>query len=1093
MEGEHAKSIFPSCTSRWPKQSVERRKATFCRFWTDAHRGKHHINTHTQITKQRNESLGLSKYILSRFQMNSTIQVETNVGETDEEQNRGRGDDVMEQDFRTSGSSSTTRNALPDITATAHRAGPHKRPRESYAKSTASPEQHNQTGQASKANSWKRRRGERKEGRIHRPASSSDESSSRVSSNAGSEGKQSDSLSGNNMVTESTRNSSEDDINETIQLGAPSNSVSDRLPYTSEPGCPSPRTQKRGNNSASSKTVRHSERKGELSVHSSGSEFSTSGPESISECLKRAPLVVPHREPAFDTIKHTFQRVSSSKRHAEYGTNQMKRISKSAKVPRKNSDEDYCPGANGSSSGSGTEAGYAASASSNDKALKHHNDTTRSESSSEQSTIHHKSTTVQKVAAKGHRLLEKEESSVSMSSELADFSSGNSRNALLEAFKDMSESDSITSSSNGSSDEVESPRKDVAKLSSIARLPKRSNRQTFKKRNVSTIFKSDKSHEGPLIDGKPPVMSLGCDVMAHVLTFLEPPEILDVLTTPFSKGWVNTFTRQPELWRVLCYLPPFKAQVEDGSDDSSVDSSEENVSARDVFGRYRLIYTSFVKCMRYLTRIKEDAVNGRAPSSTDSGLSAIAEQKIGSNRKLRHFLARTRGFAERKVVRPSKDDFSSNSSGDDDSSGGRAIETSDDGGACPPVESGHARSIELKKRPRFGHSKLTQRLLGPTQDGSAGDVNLPWSCAIYSIVNWMIAFSDAEGIQVMSLKVLPFLLEDERQRTTAQRAGLTEVVLRAMVMFSDSDDLHTQAFHTLVLLARPLGGKLSLCAFSQFLLWIKRTRISIYFLHCLGREGMLFHSSMVNTAGIFNNLDGSQDHKNGIAVMLDSMKRFAAVPSLQAMSCWSLVNISLVPVQKEVLVRLGGLQAAANAMTMHPDNAEVQFRALFALINLVIPTPRNPNATSLSRNDSSCDEPSERDMLDEMVVPLVDLVVRCMKTFCSSGAILNRACLVLHNLSLAQEYHRHLLMAPYCYQMLEWCVGNYRTDQILQQSAAGTLHRLQSTLSSDPQLEALFSASLRSQQRRALEMALHEAVELNERQRRQQSASSREG
>ena len=157
--------------------------------------------------------------------------------------------------------------------------------------------------------------------------------------------------------------------------------------------------------------------------------------------------------------------------------------------------------------------------------------------------------------------------------------------------------------------------------------------------------------------------------------------------------------------------------------------------------------------------------------------------------------------------------------------------------------------------------------------------------------------------------MLPYLLEDEQQRMTAQRASLTDVVLRAMVMFENSVQLHTAAFHTIVLLARPLGG----------------------------REGMLFHSSMVNASGIFGADDSSQNGKNGITVMLDSMQRFEANDVLQAMSCWSLVNIALAPAQKAVLVKLGGIQATANAMLRHPFSAEVQFRALFALINLVIP------------------------------------------------------------------------------------------------------------------------------------------------------------
>jgi hypothetical protein len=318
----------------------------------------------------------------------------------------------------------------------------------------------------------------------------------------------------------------------------------------------------------------------------------------------------------------------------------------------------------------------------------------------------------------------------------------------------------------------------------------------------------------------------------------------------------------------------------------------------------------------------------------------------------------------------------------------------------------------------------------------------------------MVAFSDVEGMQTMCLKVLPLILENEQQRVTAQRAGLTDLVLRAMVFFPESAPLHTAAFHTIVLLARPLGGQ----------------------------EGMLFHTSMVNASGIFDRGDGQKTRNNGIAVMLDSMKRFSSNEVLQAMSCWSLVNIALVPNQKGVLVKLGGIETTANAMMQHPYNAEVQFRGLFALINLVIPSVQL-NAEEQGDDEAIPDpDTSEKEMLDDMVDQVVHLVVLAMKNFCSSEAILNRACLVLHNLSLTPEYHEALLWTPNCYQMLDWCLANYRTDQVLQQSAAGTLHRLQMTLSSDERLRARFASSLQAQQQLSLEQAHREAVYLREQQ-----------
>jgi hypothetical protein len=316
----------------------------------------------------------------------------------------------------------------------------------------------------------------------------------------------------------------------------------------------------------------------------------------------------------------------------------------------------------------------------------------------------------------------------------------------------------------------------------------------------------------------------------------------------------------------------------------------------------------------------------------------------------------------------------------------------------------------------------------------------------------------------MCLKVLPYLLEDESQRTTAQRAGLTDSVLRAMVLFPDSIELHTVAFHTLVLLARPLGGN----------------------------EGMLFHTAMVNTRGIFN--EGSSSSKNGIVIMLDSMRRFAQDEILQAMSCWSLVNVALTPLQKTMLVKLGGLTVTANAMLQHPYNAEVQFRALFALINLVIPSEVRPEESEEMREIEreifqqlgEVGDTSEKEMLDASVGQISNLVVVAMKNFCSSEAILNRACLVLHNLSLNEDYHSILLWTPNCYQMLEWCIGNYPHDHVLQQSAGGTIQRLNSTLSADDELRARFTHSIRAQQQHSLEMARREAVYLQEQQEQQE-------
>ncbi|EJK77599.1 hypothetical protein THAOC_00554 [Thalassiosira oceanica] len=488
---------------------------------------------------------------------------------------------------------------------------------------------------------------------------------------------------------------------------------------------------------------------------------------------------------------------------------------------------------------------------------------------------------------------------------------------------------------------------------------------------------------------------------------------------------------------------------------------------RHLFGRYRLLYTSFVRCMKYLNRLQDDALNGRTPSvPADSDRGDI--YPYSKNSSLKAYFAKAR-----RLVRGSRRSPGSQSSSDaalsltTDSIGSSAEEQKREESAAQLAAvnpSGVKARAGAGGGRRLGRSMITDRLLRPTLAGDVADVNLPWSCAIYSVVNWMVAFADVEGIQIMCLKCLPYLLEDESQRTTAQRAGLTDSVLRAMVLFPDSIELHTVAFHTLVLLARPLGGN----------------------------EGMLFHTAMVNTRGIFNN--GSNCSKNGIVIMLDSMRRFAQDEILQAMSCWSLVNVALTPLQKSMLVKLGGLTVTANAMLQHPYNAEVQFRALFALINLVIPSETRPESEEMREFEreifqqlGEVGEISEKEMLDASVGQISNLVVVAMKNFCSSEAILNRACLVLHNLSLNEEYHSILLWTPNCYQMLEWCLGNYPHDHVLQQSAGGTIQRLNSTLSGDEDLRARLAHSIRAQQQHSLEQARQEAVSLQEQERDSQA------
>jgi hypothetical protein len=143
-----------------------------------------------------------------------------------------------------------------------------------------------------------------------------------------------------------------------------------------------------------------------------------------------------------------------------------------------------------------------------------------------------------------------------------------------------------------------------------------------------------------------PIFSLGCDMMAHCLTFLEPLEVHSLLTTPLSKQWRNEFTSPQDLWRVLCLMEPFKAKY--GPEDLNTDESASpfaSLSGPDVthlFGRYRLLYTSFIRCLRYLIQIKDDAIHGRPPSFLDYGGGGLNSFPMTTNASLRQFLAKAR-------------------------------------------------------------------------------------------------------------------------------------------------------------------------------------------------------------------------------------------------------------------------------------------------------------------------------------------------------------------------------------------------------------------------------------------------------------------
>ena len=250
------------------------------------------------------------------------------------------------------------------------------------------------------------------------------------------------------------------------------------------------------------------------------------------------------------------------------------------------------------------------------------------------------------------------------------------------------------------------------------------------------------------------IYSLGPDAMALIVSYLSVPESHTLLTSPLSKTWLETYTVPQELWKILCTSKPFYAKLEENPEGSSNASACSfplcnDLEVRHLFGRYRLLYSSFVRCVKYLDRLKDDAINGRTPSVYNE--SQQDPYPTTQNGSLKAYFARAR----RLVRRTRRNAGSPSSSSVSDSltpDSGEEQKVSENKPQAAASSSGSENSSSSRQdlQPRFGRSMLTERLLRPTRSGDVDNVNLPWSCAIYSVVNWMVAFVDVEGIQVSS-------------------------------------------------------------------------------------------------------------------------------------------------------------------------------------------------------------------------------------------------------------------------------------------------------------------------------------------------------
>jgi len=256
------------------------------------------------------------------------------------------------------------------------------------------------------------------------------------------------------------------------------------------------------------------------------------------------------------------------------------------------------------------------------------------------------------------------------------------------------------------------------------------------------------------------------------------------------------------------------------------------------------------------------------------------------------------------------------------------------------------------------------------------------------IAEVMLSHPLVVGMQAVCLSALLPLLEAEPVRRQAQDSPLGYAVVAALRNFTDRVDVQNAALHALVLLARPLGGK----------------------------EGTVH----VGLAPALPCLLGSQ---GGIRCVLECcMDRHPLEGGLQAMACWTLVNFALNGEAKRLLLAQGGLSRILKAMTAHKTHLAVQFRGLFALINLVVPEQPNTPAPHLEE--------------------VLECVLSAMETFMDDDLLVNRGCLVLQNLSLNEHNHECLRRSRARGVLAESMARHQFRDSMLELSARATSLRI---------------------------------------------------
>jgi len=251
--------------------------------------------------------------------------------------------------------------------------------------------------------------------------------------------------------------------------------------------------------------------------------------------------------------------------------------------------------------------------------------------------------------------------------------------------------------------------------------------------------------------------------------------------------------------------------------------------------------------------------------------------------------------------------------------------------------------------------------------------------------------ADCPAILIRCMDSLNVALEDEDTRLTAQQGSVPRLLFGTMRRWPEDEALLSRALYTVMLLLRPKGGS----------------------------EGCLFKGDEMCSLHVPAVVE------EGVSAVLETMQRHRGSRCLQYIGCWAMVNMALEASHKRELLKWGALESVCEAMDAHQDDAKVQFRALFALINLV-------TIGGVSQTESA-------EFTEALLVRVVSSTSRFLRCLDVAG----RGCMVLYNLSLDTANHGCLkrLRVP---SLLQAAADAHPKDGMLEFVASSITNRLSS-------------------------------------------------